>query len=106
MCEDYPCCGHTDGLGCDWVSPNEVVPCQICIDARKSYPYHDGWTCPTVEENRKVEASRNVPEGFECDECGESDSKHPAWESLCYSCGEGASEDERRDAMTYGWYDN
>lgn len=17
-CEDYPCCGHTDGLGCDW----------------------------------------------------------------------------------------
>ena len=27
-CEDYPCCGHTDGLGCDWVSPNEVQPCQ------------------------------------------------------------------------------
>ena len=21
MCEDYPCCGHTDGLGCDYV-PN------------------------------------------------------------------------------------
>jgi len=19
MCEDYPCCGHTDGLGCDYV---------------------------------------------------------------------------------------
>ena len=18
MCEDYPCCGHTDGLGCDY----------------------------------------------------------------------------------------
>lgn len=18
-CEDYPCCGHTDGLPCDWV---------------------------------------------------------------------------------------
>jgi hypothetical protein len=18
-CEDYPCCGHTDGLGCDYV---------------------------------------------------------------------------------------
>lgn len=22
MCEDYPCCGHTDGLGCDWVAPD------------------------------------------------------------------------------------
>ena len=21
-CEDYPCCGHTDGLGCDWVAPD------------------------------------------------------------------------------------
>lgn len=21
MCEDYPCCGHTDGLGCNYVSP-------------------------------------------------------------------------------------
>jgi hypothetical protein len=20
-CEDYPCCGHTDGLGCNW-QPN------------------------------------------------------------------------------------
>lgn len=19
-CEDYPCCGHTDGLGCNWTS--------------------------------------------------------------------------------------
>lgn len=21
-CEDYPCCGHTDGLGCDWTAPD------------------------------------------------------------------------------------
>jgi len=21
-CEDYPCCGHTDGLPCDWVAPD------------------------------------------------------------------------------------
>lgn len=20
-CEDYPCCGHTDGLPCDWTPP-------------------------------------------------------------------------------------
>lgn len=21
-CEDYPCCGHTDGLPCDWTAPD------------------------------------------------------------------------------------
>lgn len=21
-CEDYPCCGHTDGLPCDWTPPD------------------------------------------------------------------------------------
>lgn len=23
-CEDYPCCGHTDGLGCDWTYTAEA----------------------------------------------------------------------------------
>lgn len=23
-CEDYPCCGHTDGLGCDWTYTPEA----------------------------------------------------------------------------------
>jgi hypothetical protein len=23
-CEDYPCCGHTDGLGCDWTYTDEA----------------------------------------------------------------------------------
>lgn len=22
-CEDYPCCGHTDGLGCNWKPPTD-----------------------------------------------------------------------------------
>lgn len=22
-CEDYPCCGHTDGLPCNWTPPAE-----------------------------------------------------------------------------------
>ena len=22
-CEDYPCCGHTDGLPCDWKPPTK-----------------------------------------------------------------------------------
>jgi len=25
-CEDYPACGHTDGLPCDWVAPNFSNP--------------------------------------------------------------------------------
>ena len=87
MCEDYPCCGHTDGLGCDWVSPNEVVPCQVCIDARANYPYHDGHGCPTLKANAKREASLNVPADFECDGCGDTDSKHPEFDSQCYTCG-------------------
>ena len=97
MCEDYPCCGHTDGLGCDWNSPNEIHPCSVCIEARRSYPYHDGWKCPTVEENKAREAALNVPNGFECCECGESDSKHPECNSLCYDCGNTAIWQERYD---------
>ena len=23
-CEDYPCCGHTDGLGCNWTYATEA----------------------------------------------------------------------------------
>lgn len=23
-CEDYPCCGHTDGLGCNWTYTPEA----------------------------------------------------------------------------------
>lgn len=25
-CEDYPCCGHNDGLGCGWKAPNYSDP--------------------------------------------------------------------------------
>ena len=24
-CEDYPCCGHTDGLGCNYVPDYEYI---------------------------------------------------------------------------------
>ena len=100
MCEDYPCCGHTDGLGCDWVSPNEVKPCAICIEARASYPYHDGNGCPTLRARAIEQASLNVPEGFECDDCGDSDSKHPAHDSLCYNCGVDSDYEWEREC----WY--
>lgn len=26
QCEDYPCCGHTDGLPCDWKAPDYRDP--------------------------------------------------------------------------------
>ena len=86
MCEDYPCCGHTDGLGCDWVSPNEVVPCQVCIDARKSYPYHDGWegSCPTAREREEAESEAGVPADAICEGCGEQATRK--WDDT-YACG-------------------
>lgn len=64
ICEDYPCCGHTDGLGCEWVSPNEVLPCDTCIEARAPYPYHNRVTeCPTERER----AQRDIPTGSVCE---------------------------------------
>ena len=71
MCEDYPCCGHTDGLGCDWVSPNEIVPCNLCIEARKPSPYHKGWegSCPTLRERAIAE----LVAGAKCEYYDEDD---------------------------------
>ena len=38
-CEDYPCCGHTDGLGCNYVPDYEAIYASI---ARRDYdPYYD-----------------------------------------------------------------
>jgi ribosomal protein L32 len=109
MCEDYPCCGHTDGLGCDWVSPSEIVPCDVCIEARTMNPYHDGWegSCPTARQNRRLESARlEVPEGWACEECGESDSKHSEFEFLCFNCGEDADYYHRQMLIETGAYDN
>ena len=25
VCEDYPCCGHTDGLGCNWTPDTDSI---------------------------------------------------------------------------------
>ena len=105
-CEDFPCCGHTDGLGCDWVSPNEIVPCDVCIEARRPMPYHDGHSCPTVRANAIAEASLNVPADFECEECGEADSKHPEFMFLCYNCGEEANAFWTQMAHEQGYFDN
>lgn len=84
MCEDYPCCGHTDGLGCDWVSPNEVVPCNVCIEARASSPYHSqAEGCKT----QRAKAREAVPTDALCFTCEDESADimsegHP----LCFSC--------------------
>jgi hypothetical protein len=28
-CEDYPCCGHTDGLGCNYTPDMDAIYAQI-----------------------------------------------------------------------------
>ena len=89
-CEDYPCCGHTDGLGCNWVSPNESQPCDVCFKARKSSPYHTMWAgdCPTEREQREVreeaEARKDVPAGKVCN-CGDS-ATHQWNDGEFYTC--------------------
>lgn len=32
MCEDYPCCGHTDGLGCDYKPDYEHIHAHVSCD--------------------------------------------------------------------------
>ena len=53
-CVDYPACGHTDGLGCDWVSPNDNPALYFCgnpdHDYYGTYPWHAvGAGCPEEE---------------------------------------------------------
>lgn len=82
-CEDYPCCGHTDGLGCDWVSPNEIVPCDVCIEARRINPYHNRANgCPTVEER-----NTRFTDGEDCADCEDEESSvYIGDEPLCLGC--------------------
>ena len=109
QCEDFPCCGHTDGLGCDWVSPNEITPCPVCIDARKYYPYHAGLegACPTIQRKKYEEAiSLPVPAGFECEECGSNDrGVHSEFEELCFACGEDAHHYNTKMLQEQGYFD-
>jgi len=42
QCEDYPCCGHTDGLGCDYVPDRGFIWRHALCD-------HDAGWCEVVE---------------------------------------------------------
>jgi hypothetical protein len=45
-CEDYPCCGHTDGLGCDWVYTPEARE----FDQRHVFCEHEHGWCEVEQE--------------------------------------------------------
>jgi hypothetical protein len=38
-CEDYPCCGHTDGLGCNYVPDMEAI--YASVQRRLDDDYYD-----------------------------------------------------------------
>lgn len=40
-CEDYPCCGHTDGLGCNWT----YTPAMQAHDMEHMYCDHAAGVC-------------------------------------------------------------
>jgi len=59
-CIDYPCCGHTDGLGCDWVSPNDNPALWFCDnpdhDYYGTYSWHEvGKGCSEEEDEEEGE---------------------------------------------------
>lgn len=52
-CEDYPCCGHTDGLGCNWTYTPEMrtydiahAMCDHEAGFCDAYEADDDDTCP------------------------------------------------------------
>jgi len=56
-CEDYPCCGHTDGLPCDWT----YTPEARTFDSLHAFCEHEHGHC-------EVGMASEV-----CDYCGESE---------------------------------
>ena len=42
-CEDYPCCGHTDGLGCNYTPDYEYINKHSLCD-------HEVFPCLLLEE--------------------------------------------------------
>ena len=108
-CEDYPCCGHTDGLGCEWTSPSEVKLCLVCAEERLDRPYHNEFDDCRGELMRE---RKNIPEGTLCETCvdeGEPDTpaQYKYGDSfVCASCrqdiaADNAYQQDRYDEM-YG----
>jgi hypothetical protein len=41
-CEDYPCCGHTDGLGCNYTPDMDFYYAQAARMSYNDYYYDEG----------------------------------------------------------------
>jgi hypothetical protein len=41
-CEDYPCCGHTDGMGCNYVPDMAAIRNAIQRGIDNDYYYDEG----------------------------------------------------------------
>jgi len=48
-CEDYPCCGHTDGLGCDYTPDYNYIYAHAGCDHEAGYCMMDDYY-PEEEE--------------------------------------------------------
>ena len=40
-CEDYPCCGHTDGLGCDYTPDYDYINKHVGCEHEHGWCYLD-----------------------------------------------------------------
>ena len=93
-CEDFPCCGHTDGLGCNWT----YTPEARAFDQEHVYCDHESGMCEVWEDDEDEDYC-------DPDTCGEDanyNKAHKMW--LCAWCGAEAdppadwnSETERFD---------
>lgn len=87
-CEDYPCCGHTDGLPCDWT----YTPDARAFDMYHAMCDHEAGVCDAYDDephdyDHDNTNSAGVPLCYGCDgyaTCGEFEpdgADHEQWET-------------------------
>lgn len=60
-CEDYPCCGHTDGLPCDWTYTPEAQ----AFDQLHAFCDHEAGFCDAYDdEPDEFDENDDVDEPF------------------------------------------
>ena len=56
-CEDYPCCGHTDGLGCNYTPDYDYINKHIGCEHEHGWCYSDD----RVTKTRTRTGKRLIP---------------------------------------------
>ncbi len=62
-CEDYPCCGHTDGLPCNWTAPDYSNDPHLMCD-------HAAGVCDVWEDEDECDPANGFC-AYDSDDCGE-----------------------------------